>query len=131
MDMADSPYSERVREHFFAPVRPGRFSQDAQGVLQGSAGERRNGSEVQFQLQIRGDVIVDSRFLAYGCPHTIAAASWYNQYLPGRSLEQAAALSARQVAQELEVPAEKLGSILTVEDALTACLENWRERLHI
>jgi NifU-like protein involved in Fe-S cluster formation len=128
--MSSDGYSELVREHFFAPIRPGRFPAASQELVEAGAGERRHGAEVRFQLQVRDDVILDSRFQAYGCPHTIAAASWYNQRLPGMSLERAAALGARQAAEQLQVPAEKLGSILVVEDALAACLEIWRRRLH-
>jgi len=129
--MSEGYYSDLVRRHFFDPVRPGIFAPGEPAVLQGRAGSRRAGAQVQFQLRVADGVVRDSRYLAYGCPHTLAAASWVNERLPGMRREQVAGLRGLAVAEALKVPAEKLGSILVVEDALAACLEKWPGGPHV
>ena len=41
--------------------------------------------------------------------------------LEGRSVAQARTLNAKEVCAELEVPVEKLGKLLRIEDAVAAC----------
>jgi len=100
-------------------------------VAEGRAGSKKRGVAVQLQCQLQGQNIMAARFLAWGCPHSIAAASWLAEQLTGLSLDEASGIGAMEIAAALEVPADKLGSILVLEDALVACLENARSRRHI
>ena len=59
-----------------------------------------------------------ARFQAWGCPHTLAVAAWLTQQLPGRKAGQALPGTPADWARALEVPTEKLGRLLVVEDAL-------------
>ena len=45
------------------------------------------------------------------------------EWLEGRSVEAARRLDVKAVCAELEVPVEKLGKLLRIEDAVAAC---WR-----
>ena len=65
-----------------------------------------------------GGVIVEARFRAWGCPHVLAACEFAAGQLEGRALAAAAGLDAAWLADELEVPPEKLGRLLVIEDAL-------------
>lgn len=120
-----------LERHFFEPFGAGSFVEGSPSVAEGRAGSRKRGVAVQLQCQIRDQKIVAARFLAWGCPHSIAAASWLAETLTGMSLDEASAISAMQIVAALGVPIDKLGSILVVEDALAACLENARSRRHI
>jgi hypothetical protein len=52
----------------------------------------------------------------------LAVAAWITTRLPGRALRSVALGEPADWARALEVPVEKLGRLLVVEDALQACL---------
>lgn len=114
------PYSPLVQQLFDRPERAGRLT--GPGVRTGTAGSMERGVWVEFSIRVDGERVADARFRAYGCPHTIAAASWVAQDVVGRPLEEAAALDPLALGERLEAPAEKLGNLLVVEDALRACI---------
>ena len=114
------PYSDLVLDHFERPRLVGRLT--GAGVREGSAGTPERGVWVEFSVRIAEGRVADARFRAYGCPHTIAAASWVAQQLLGRPVEQAGEIDPLELGERLEAPAEKLGNLLVVEDALRACL---------
>lgn len=117
-----SSYSELVLEHFERPRLAGRLA--GPDVRRGAAGTPERGVWVEFSVRIAGGRIADARFRAYGCPHTIAAASWVAQQLLGQPVGQAGDIDPLELGEKLEAPAEKLGNLLVVEDALRACLGN-------
>jgi NifU-like protein involved in Fe-S cluster formation len=115
-------YSTLVREHFERPRFAGRLT--GGGVLLGAAGSTERGVWVEFSVRVTGGRVADARFRAYGCPHTIAAASWVAEHLVGQPLAEAAEIDPLELGERLEAPAEKLGNLLVVEDALRACLSD-------
>jgi NifU-like protein involved in Fe-S cluster formation len=80
---------------------------------------------VRFDLLIADGIVKDARFKSYGCPHTLAVASWLTGQLAGRRRDELVPGSPADWAAALAVPAEKLGRLLTVEDALRACAREW------
>ncbi len=114
-------YSDKVIDHFERPrnvaTRGGADS------LSGRAGSLRSGSLIEFQVQMAGDVIERATFRAWGCPHTIAVASWLTEILPGQKLAGVLPLGVERVAAELGLPAEKWHCVLTAEDALRTLQE--------
>jgi len=120
----DLKYSALVRELFGQPKHVGTLPRGP-GVAIGEAGNIERGAWVRFYLGIGGGRVTDARFRAYGCPHTLAAAEWVCRHVTGRSVTEASSpgfVSAPQWATALEAPAEKLGRLLIVEDALRASL---------
>ena len=78
---------------------------------------------MEFQLDLSGQRIQKARFRAYGCPHTIALASWLTARLVGEKLERNYALDKSEVVSVLGLPTEKMRSVLIAEDALRACAD--------
>jgi NifU-like protein involved in Fe-S cluster formation len=72
--------------------------------------------------------VTEVRFQAFGCPHTIAAASWLAEHLKGRPLDRAIPVPILELARILEAPTEKRGRLLVVEDALHAALAQAQKR---
>jgi NifU-like protein involved in Fe-S cluster formation len=64
-------------------------------------------------------------FRAYGCPHVIASCSWLAERLVGRDREEVAGWDWREVQQALDVPPQKFGRLLTIQDAVRAAARNW------
>jgi NifU-like protein involved in Fe-S cluster formation len=92
------------------------------GVCRGSAGRRAQGTWVQFDLQSDAGVIQAARFLAFGCPHTIAVSAWVAERAVGLPLTAALPESVQQLSERFSVPVEKRGRLLIIEDAWVAAV---------
>ena len=117
-------YSSAVVRCFDAPKRAGELPDGAPGLVSGEAEDRTLHVWVRFQLQVTEGVVRAARFQAYGCPHTLAAASLVADWLEGQSVAAARGLDVRSLCAQLAVPIDKLGKLLRIEDALLAC---WRK----
>ena len=115
-------YCGEVRHRFETAPRHGRVLAAPSERLFGGAGETGRGVRVEFEARTRGGRIVECRFRAYGCPHVIAAASWVAEQAEGRAVGDTDWLDPRRLAELLEAPAHKLGSLLVVEDAYRDCI---------
>jgi cysteine desulfurase len=116
--------SPLARRHFAAAPRPPRFPEGPApaGIRHGRAGRRADGTEVRFELEIAEGIVKSARFSAYGCPHTVAVTAWLCGVLEGSRIDAGIPESPTDWAARFDVPAEKLGRLLTVEDALRAAL---------
>jgi NifU-like protein involved in Fe-S cluster formation len=90
----------------------------APDVVEASAGSVAQGAVFHLSARLSGQGIAAMQFEAYGCPHCIAAASWTTEQFIGRRIEALADWDWRPVAQALEVPAEKSGRMLLLQDAV-------------
>jgi NifU-like protein involved in Fe-S cluster formation len=116
-------YSSEVLRRFGAPRQSSELADDLPGrVLTGEAEDRTLHVWVRFQLHVIDDIVKAVRFQVYGCPHTVAAASWAAEWLTNRSIESSSRLDVRQLKDALAVPVDKLGKLLRIEDAVLACL---------
>ena len=116
-------YSSAVERHFAAPKKARELPGGSAGLVAGEAEDRTLHVWVRFQLQVVDGVVAAAGFQAYGCPHTVAAASAVADWLEGRPLAEARKLDVKVVCAELEVPVEKLGKLLRIEDAVVACCQ--------
>jgi cysteine desulfurase len=122
--------SPLARRYFDALPGAGSMAPGAD-VVQGSAGGPAAEAWVRFHLGINrrnGEGIVKAAlFQAYGCPHTLAVMAWLTGQLPGRSIADLVPGTPSAWLEALEVPLEKLGRLLVVEDALRAACQQWNE----
>jgi nitrogen fixation NifU-like protein len=110
-------YNDLTRRYFEQPPSCGVLS--GPGTFRGAAGSRAQGTWVQFDVQAPGEarVIEAASFLAFGCPHVIAVAAWLAEQAVGRPAEPALPESVQTLRARFDVPVEKLGRLLIVEDA--------------
>jgi cysteine desulfurase len=94
-------------------------------VVSGEAGGPGEETWVRFHLLIEGDIVKDARVQAFGCPHTLEVAGWLCNELRGRPFGALPPGRPADWAASRSVPVEKLGRLLTIEDALRACLLQW------
>ncbi len=80
---------------------------------------------VRFRLDVRADRVNAVSYRVYGCPDTSAAAAWLAGRLPGRTRAELIPGAPAEWAAALAVPVEKLGRLLTLEDALRECQQRW------
>ena len=95
-----------------------------QQVVTVSAGSIGEGTWVRFHLRTAHGSVKAALFQAYGCPHTLAVTAWLTEQLAGRAIEQGVPGTPAAWLEALEVPVEKLGRLLLVEDALQAALQH-------
>jgi NifU-like protein involved in Fe-S cluster formation len=120
----------QIRELFGALEHAGEFAGDAAQfadaagarVLGGEAGREELGTRVRFALRIADRQLLEVRYRAYGCPHTLATCEWLARRLEGRRLDALGLGGPLEWAQRLGVPEAKLGRLLVIEDALRAAL---------
>lgn len=111
-------YNEATLRYF--ETAPGAGVLGGPGTFRGAAGSRAHGTWVQFDLQLNSSVIQAVRFLAFGCPHTIAVSAWVAEQAAGQELHAALPETVQQLSERFAVPVEKRGRLLIVEDAWIA-----------
>ncbi len=123
--MDDPRYSDLVLRHFFEPRYAGDLAAGTGVAVRGVAGDIRLGTVVHFFARVDAGRLQAVAFRAFACPHTLAACSLAAESLHGAPVENLARLSARDLAESLALPAEKLGRLLVLEDALRNCWRAW------
>jgi NifU-like protein involved in Fe-S cluster formation len=118
--LRDSP---RVLELFRKLPGAGTLPAGAGRVVAGEAVALDRGAWVRFEARLEAGRVAECRFRAFGCPHTLAAAALAASKLEAAAPADASPVDAGLLARELDVPAEKLGRLLVVEDAIHALLE--------
>jgi NifU-like protein involved in Fe-S cluster formation len=124
-------YSSEVVRRFKAAAAPRELSTgaavaEADGrarIVAAEAEDRTLNVWVRFEVEVSQGIIREAAFQVFGCPHTVAAASWVADALRGKSVDNLADFDVQQVRRALEVPTEKLGKLLRIEDAVVGCRE--------
>jgi NifU-like protein involved in Fe-S cluster formation len=111
-------YNELTRRYFTSAASAGELS--GPGVFRGAAGNREQGTWVQFDLQIQRGAVAAARFLAFACPHTIAVSAWLAEQAVGKPLGRSLPESVQALQERFAVPVEKTGRLLIIEDAWLA-----------
>ena len=128
-DSDDNPfgYALHVWRLFNAAPRAGEFIAETPGVVSGQAGTPAARSVHRLQLQFAHGVVADARFRAYGCPTSIAVGAWIAEWAQGKAAEELAALTAKRLRSELEIPDDRAHCALLGEDALRAALAHLKQ----
>jgi NifU-like protein involved in Fe-S cluster formation len=117
-------YNDLTWHHFASAASAGVLTGGA--VRRGAAGSRAQGTWVQFDVQIglhnRVETLEAVRFQAYACPHVIAVSDWIALRAVGREAKPVLPESVQALRERFDVPIEKLGRLLIVEDAWIAAI---------
>lgn len=119
-------YNEKVLEHFRNPRNVGEID-NASGV--GEVGNMKCGDIMKIFIKVEEDVIKDIKFLTFGCGAAIASSSVLTEMVKGKTLEEALALTNKDVAEELGgLPPAKLHCSNLAADALHNAIADYREK---
>jgi NifU-like protein involved in Fe-S cluster formation len=118
-------YPAAVQRHFAQPRNVGPLDAGALPLHRGEAGSAAAGAWVVFEAEIGGQSLRRLGFQAFGCPYLIAACSRATELLTGAPATALDHLDLVALGTELKLPAEKLGSLLILQDALRNCFRDW------
>ena len=113
--MADPGYTLKLAL-FRSTAHAGR---GGTGWVTGSAEHRLSASALRWHWRVRDGIIDAVRYEVRGCPDLIAATELAAVALEGQPAASPV-LDLRQIATQISAPAEKLGKLFTVEDAMRA-----------
>lgn len=111
-------YSDLTRRYFESAANAGELK--GPGVFRGVAGTVAQGTWVQFDLQVTNGSVQAVRFRAFACPHTIAVSAWLAEAAQGGALQAKLPESVQALRDRFEVPVDKMGRLLVIEDAWLA-----------
>ena len=113
-------YSEQFKDHIANPRNAGELA-DADVIA-----EETNpvcGDRLRLSLRIRDRRIEEARFLAYGCPPTIACGSAIAEMIQGVTIDDAARLTKNQIAEAVGgLPSRKQHAASLAIETLQAAL---------
>ena len=119
-------YSDIVMDHFMHPRNVGEI-ENPDGV--GQVGNAKCGDIMKMYLKIRDNVIQDVKFETFGCGSAIASSSMATEMIKGKTIDEALAVSNRQVVDALGgLPAHKLHCSVLAEESIKSAIKDYYDR---
>ena len=119
-------YSDKVLDHYINPRNVGSLDKSSQDVGTGIVGAPECGDVMKLQIQVEGDTIVDAKFKTFGCGSAIASSSLATEWIKGKTLDEAMAISNTEIVQELSLPPVKIHCSVLAEDAIKAAVKDFQ-----
>lgn len=107
-------YPDAIWQRFVMPAHAGTVSGAAKVVEVGSPAARLL---LRISVMVERGYVSEARFLAHGCPVTIAVGEWLAAQLMGQKLA-GVGINAADICQALEIPDDKTHCALMGEDII-------------
>ena len=122
-------YSNKVLDHYENPRNVGSFDSTDDSIGTGMVGAPACGDVMKLQIKVENGIITDARFKTYGCGSAIASSSLVTEWVKGKTLDQAATIKNSAIAEELALPPVKIHCSILAEDAITAAIKDYKEKI--
>lgn len=121
-------YHHKVIEHYENPRNVGSFDRNEPNVGTGVVGSPACGDLLKLQIKVDDGKIVDSCFKAFGCGSAIASSSYASEFIKGKTTSEAAHVSNKMIAEELNLPPVKLHCSMLAEEAIQSALKDYQSK---
>ena len=126
-------YSDKVIDHYSNPRNVGNFGsgkevKERADIGVGMVGAPECGDVMKLQIQVEGDTIVDAKFKTFGCGSAIASSSLATEWIKGKKVDEAMAISNTEIVEELSLPPVKIHCSVLAEDAIKAAVADFKQK---
>ena len=123
-------YSDKVIDHYNNPRNVGSLDKNSSEVGTGLVGAPECGDVMKLQIKVNPEtqVIEDAKFKTFGCGSAIASSSLATEWVKGKTVEEALAISNTDIVRELSLPPVKIHCSVLAEDAIKAAIEDWKSK---
>ena len=119
-------YNDTVMDHFMYPRNVGDL-ENPDGT--GTYGSPVCGDMMQIQIKVKDDVITDAKFKTFGCGSAIASSSMATSMIIGKSIDEALAISNKQIIEELGgLPAVKVHCSVLADHAIKSAIYDYAQK---
>lgn len=119
-------YNDTVMDHFMNPRNVGELEKpDGTGTY----GSPVCGDMMQIQINVENDVITDAKFKTFGCGSAIASSSMATSMIIGKTIDEALAISNKQIIEELGgLPAVKVHCSVLADHAIKSAIYDYAQK---
>ena len=121
-------YSEKVVDHYNNPRNVGSLDKEADNVGTGVVGAPECGDVMKLQIEVEGDTIVDAKFKTFGCGSAIASSSLATEWIKGKKVDEALAITNTEIVEELSLPPVKIHCSVLAEDAIKSAIADYKQK---
>ncbi len=119
-------YNDKVMDHFMNPHNIGEI-ENPDGI--GTYGSPVCGDMMQISIRVKDDIITDAKFKTFGCGSAIASSSVATDMIIGITIDQALAITNKQIVTELGgLPAVKIHCSVLADHAIKAAIYDYAQK---
>jgi nitrogen fixation NifU-like protein len=86
---------------------------------------------LQIKVNPETQVIEDAKFKTFGCGSAIASSSLATEWVKGKTVAEALAISNTEIVKELALPPVKIHCSVLAEDAIRAAIGDWKKKNNV
>jgi Fe-S cluster assembly scaffold IscU len=126
-------YSDKVVDHYNNPRNVGTLDKSAAEVGTGLVGAPECGDVMRLQIRVNPEtnVIEDAKFKTFGCGSAIASSSLATEWVKGKTIDEAMAITNTDIVKELALPPVKIHCSVLAEDAIRAAIGDWKKKNNV
>ena len=123
-------YSDKVVDHYNNPRNVGTLDKSSGDVGTGLVGAPECGDVMRLQMKINPEtqVIEEAKFKTFGCGSAIASSSLATEWVKGKTVSEALAISNTDIVRELSLPPVKIHCSVLAEDAIKAAIADYKKK---
>ena len=123
-------YSDKVVDHYNNPRNVGTLDKSTAEVGTGLVGAPECGDVMRLQIRVNPEtnVIEDAKFKTFGCGSAIVSSSLATEWVKGKTIDEALAITNTDIVKELALPPVKIHCSVLAEDAIRAAIGDWKKK---